>query len=114
MFMLQVKRESGCCAWATAFAMCWLCCPLFWLPFCLDCDRWVQQLHVAQHNHPTVGMLIKHSARTSQLLLSCKGTAASLESLVSAVVAAAADSSCCAAAGTWCTVAEFVEQRLHV
>ncbi|WIA33542.1 hypothetical protein OEZ86_006666 [Tetradesmus obliquus] len=34
-----VKRESGCCAWATAFAMCWLCCPLFWLPFCLDCDR---------------------------------------------------------------------------
>ncbi|KAF6261038.1 hypothetical protein COO60DRAFT_819685 [Scenedesmus sp. NREL 46B-D3] len=34
-----VKRESGCCAWGTAFAMCWLCCPLFWLPFCLDCDR---------------------------------------------------------------------------
>jgi hypothetical protein len=21
------------------FGLCWVCCPLFWLPFCLDCDK---------------------------------------------------------------------------
>lgn len=34
-----VRRESGCCAYLACFSMCWLFCPLFWLPFCLDCDR---------------------------------------------------------------------------
>lgn len=34
-----VRRESGCIAWLTSLALCFVCCPAFWVPFCLDCDR---------------------------------------------------------------------------
>lgn len=35
----RVRRERGCCTWLQCFAMCWLFCPLFWLPCCLDCSK---------------------------------------------------------------------------
>ncbi|KAI8464033.1 MAG: LITAF-like zinc ribbon domain-containing protein [Monoraphidium minutum] len=35
----RVKRERGCCTWLQCFGMCWLFCPLFWLPCCLDCSK---------------------------------------------------------------------------
>lgn len=35
----RVRRERGCCTWLQAFGMCWLFCPLFWLPCCLDCSK---------------------------------------------------------------------------
>jgi hypothetical protein len=35
----RVKRERGCCTWLQAFGMCWLFCPLFWLPCCLNCSK---------------------------------------------------------------------------
>eukprot|EP00775_Hariotina_reticulata_P005319 gene5320-5554_t len=34
-----VKRESGLCTYAACIGLWWLFCPLFWLPFCLDCDK---------------------------------------------------------------------------
>lgn len=33
----RVRRERGCCTWLQCFTMCWLFCPLFWLPCCLNC-----------------------------------------------------------------------------
>ncbi|KIZ03065.1 hypothetical protein MNEG_4898 [Monoraphidium neglectum] len=35
----RVRRERGCCTWLQCFGLCWLFCPLFWLPCCLDCSR---------------------------------------------------------------------------
>lgn len=34
-----VSRQSGCCTYLACFGLCWVFCPLFWLPFCLDCDK---------------------------------------------------------------------------
>lgn len=35
----RVKRERGCCTWLQCFTLCWLFCPAFWVPCCLDCSK---------------------------------------------------------------------------